>query len=446
MRAVVRAALRAPKRSARRLGSAVRGMSRSEYPPLAQAPTLPATWYRCPEQFERERARCFWTQWQCVATSDQLSNPRDFVTDTIAGWPIIVQRARKPAELSAESPSTTLRAFHNVCRHRAGPLALPQDTRTLDGEQRCSGQSPINGFRCRYHGWVYSEAGDLKGTPHFDDKWPDGTPASQREMAERRVPAGCSAAGCSPEALPEFDKSDLGLFPLEVREEMGLVFVRLHCDRAVDMGLNPPMDVADARRLATQFDTALGESLDALRGVGLETYQFYSMETHELKCNWKTYVDNYSEGYHIFVCHQDLNDEITHQGDYRVDVSPSGRSMRHVVPLKEGSDAASSGVWVFSYPNLAINVYGAGISVERMLPLTPTTMAIKYFYSFKPGTTDEDKQKAIAGSRQLTDEDRDIAEQVQRNLDSGVYTASRYSPRHENGTYAFHKTVWEACQ
>eukprot|EP00466_Bigelowiella_natans_P016408 jgi/Bigna1/37337/e_gw1.19.53.1 len=408
---------RRPPAATQRLLSTKISPINKPYPPLSQAPTLPAKWYRCPEQYEKERKRIFWTQWHCIGSSSQLNSPREYITDTIAGWPIIVQRARKAKELSEDSPTTTLRAYHNVCRHRAGPLALPQETISLTVDSPASGISPVNGFRCKYHGWTYSESG--------------------------AVAKACGE--CSPAALPEFDRGDMGLYPVEVREEMGLIFVRLHCERAIGMGLESPISREEAVRLVPTFEEQFADAIVALREVGLEDFKFHSMKTHELKCNWKTYVDNYSEGYHIFCCHENLNNEISAQGDYRVEVSPSGRSMRHVVPLKEESEAETSGVWVFAFPNIAFNVYGQGISVERMVPLTPTTMAIKYIYAFKDGTDEATMKQSIAGSLELTEEDREIAEQVQRNLDSGIYTASRYSPRHENGLYAFHKGVWEAC-
>ena len=42
--------------------------------------------------------------------------------------------------------------------------------------------------------------------------------------------------------------------------------------------------------------------------------------------------------------------------------------------------SASAGVWVFRYPNLAINVYADGMNVERIVPLSSTRTAVVYDY------------------------------------------------------------------
>jgi len=47
-----------------------------------------------------------------------------------------------------------LRAFSNVCRHRAGPIA--------------EGAGCRNVLNCAYHGWTYTMDGRLIGTPEID--------------------------------------------------------------------------------------------------------------------------------------------------------------------------------------------------------------------------------------------------------------------------------------
>lgn len=49
-----------------------------------------------------------------------------------------------------------VRSFHNVCRHRAFPVARKQ-----------SGSATILG--CRYHGWSYNTEGRLIKAPYFDN-------------------------------------------------------------------------------------------------------------------------------------------------------------------------------------------------------------------------------------------------------------------------------------
>ena len=78
----------------------------------------------------------------------------------------------------------TIRAFHNVCRHRAGPIAD-------DGHGKCEGQ-----LVCRYHGWRYAL---------------DGRLANARDFG----------------AAADFDPRDFSLVPLKCESWRGFVFVRL---------------------------------------------------------------------------------------------------------------------------------------------------------------------------------------------------------------------------
>jgi len=77
--------------------------------PLERAHSIPSTWYRDPRVETLERGRVFGDCWQLVARADQLVGPGDFVTVEVAGEPLLVLR----------DEVGELRAFFNVCRHRA---------------------------------------------------------------------------------------------------------------------------------------------------------------------------------------------------------------------------------------------------------------------------------------------------------------------------------------
>src|SRR5436309_583740 len=107
--------------------------------PLARARTVPSRWYFDPAVLERERATVF-SGWQAVGRADQVAGPGSYLTADVAGEPVAVVR----------DEAGTLRAFHNVCRHRAAPVLT----------EPC-GVAPK--LRCRYHGWTYDLAGRLRG-------------------------------------------------------------------------------------------------------------------------------------------------------------------------------------------------------------------------------------------------------------------------------------------
>ena len=105
---------------------------------LRKARALPVQYYFGEAALEFERRAVFARSWQLVAHAAQLAEPGDHVVEDVAGTPVLVLRGRDGA----------LRAFPNVCRHRAGPLAL------------CSGKG-LHNLRCKYHGWVWKLDGSL---------------------------------------------------------------------------------------------------------------------------------------------------------------------------------------------------------------------------------------------------------------------------------------------
>src|SRR6516165_4640573 len=79
--------------------------------PLERAHTIPNSWYFDPELAGLERRTVF-AGWQAVGRLDQVSGPGSYFTAEVAGEPVAVVR----------DGDGTLRAFHNVCRHRAAPV------------------------------------------------------------------------------------------------------------------------------------------------------------------------------------------------------------------------------------------------------------------------------------------------------------------------------------
>jgi choline monooxygenase len=322
-------------------------------------PTLRATDYVDPDAYERERHAVFGREWQLAGFRAQLREPGDYVLHEVAGRPVVV----------VVQDDGSLRAFHNVCRHRAGPLVT-------DMVGNCTS------LVCRYHGWAYGR---------------DGALVSARDFGG------------------EIENDEFGLFDVRVEEWRGFVFVNLD---------------ADARSLADD----LGAFFAATEAHDLEQFTYSHRVETRLECNWKVYCDNYGEGYHIPLVHPGLNRELVAK-EYRVDVGD--RLCTHLAPTRAG--AANAGLWVWRYPNLAVNVYAEGMDVERFLPAGPAGTIIVYDYFF----ADPDAAEANAAiehmSLEVLDEDRIICEAVQRNLEAGVYEVGVLSPRHENGVAAFHE-------
>lgn len=113
--------------------------------PLAEASTIPGTWYTDGRIAELEREYVFGRNWQVVGRLDQVVSPGQYFTAEVAGEPILVVRGA----------DGVLRAFYNVCRHHATAVAW-------------SAEGTTTNFRCPYHGWTYGLDGALKGATDFD--------------------------------------------------------------------------------------------------------------------------------------------------------------------------------------------------------------------------------------------------------------------------------------
>ncbi len=274
-----------------------------------------------------------------------------------------------------------LRAMSNVCRHRAGPVSK--------GE----GKRPV--LQCGYHGWTYGLDGRLLKTPEMQ-----GVECfDQRSMA-----------------LPEFR--------VDVWNE--LIFVNLDAE-------GPSL---------REFLGDLGEKLDKRNYGG---YRLAARKEWFLDCNWKVYVDNYLEGYHIPIVHPGLFREIDYP-NYRTETRRN-YSIQHA-PLKkperirvESKDDEAEYFWV--YPNLMLNVYPDNFSTNVIVPVGhERTLTLFEWYFRDPG--DPIVKETVAFSDEIQIEDIGICEAVQRGLRSSTYSSGRYSPIRENGVHHFHQLYAES--
>lgn len=235
--------------------------------------TLPARLYGDPDAWARERDAVFKRAWLFVGHDGEVATPGDWIAADIAGLRLVMVRGS----------DGTLRAFHNVCRHRAGPL--------VTGERgRCDGE-----LVCGYHGWRYALDGRLR-----------------------------AATGFGP--AEGFDPRDFGLFDLRLEVWRGLVFVNA--------------DVAGAGSLADHV--APLEALLVERGLSIAAPAL--RRTHDLACDWKVYAENYLEGYHIGVVHPELAEELG-GADYRLRID-GDLVVQEAVGVNDGPQAGVWG-WLW---------------------------------------------------------------------------------------------------
>jgi choline monooxygenase len=338
---------------------------------LARARALPPRHYVGAEMLALDQERVFARSWQLVAHRGELAGAGDHVVAEVAGAPVLVVRGG----------DGELRAFANVCRHRAGPIAL------------CSGRG-ARALHCKYHGWTYDLEGRLRHAP---------------EMG----------------GAADFSVEDIRLPQFRAGEWQGLVFVALDAD-------TPPLD------------EVYGGIAGRIAPIDLAVMDFVRRDVYELRCNWKVYVDNFLEGYHLPYVHPGLSKVL----DYRVYTTELFRwhSLQHS-PLRANDGIYGDGeaFYYFVYPNVMLNIMPGRLQANRIMPLGPDRCRVEfeYFYAPDPATRariDRDREF----SDEIQQEDIAICEAVQRGLASGYYEPGRLCPRREAGLWHFHTLLRQA--
>ena len=122
-----------------------------------------------------------------------------------------------------------------------------------------------------------------------------------------------------------------------------------------------------------QFPTALVD-------LPLEDLVFHSRTVRRVKCNWKTYADNFLEGYHVPSVHPEMARDAD-ASNYSVILGDDRRWNVHVMPPRGDS---VFGMFGWLYPSFAFNVVPGGWAVERWLPRGHNEIDLFFEYFFRP--------------------------------------------------------------
>lgn len=286
-----------------------------------------------------------------------------------------------------------LRGFYNVCMHRAGPVAIGQGNR--------------KSLQCKYHGWTYDLEGRLMKAPEF-------------------------------EGVKNWNREDVCLASVRVEEWGPWVFVNLD---------------PHAAPMSETYGLIQAEILG--KGFDLSQMSLIERRDYVIDCNWKVYVDNYLEGYHLPIAHPGLFKELDYD-QYRVDTFRFHSSQ--YAPIRSAdngevrdrryvrTDAEAQALYYWIFPNVMLNVYMDNTSINIILPLDhERTLTIFEWYFQQPGTGEgwDSMQQIIAFSDQIQQEDIEICVNVQKGLKSNVYKQGRFSALRENGVHHFQSLVHE---
>jgi choline monooxygenase len=350
--------------------------------------TLPASWYHDPEVFRLEHESIFYRTWWYQCHETDVPDPGDYHAGEIADQGVVVIRG-----LDGE-----IRAFYNVCSHRAHPLV-----------EGCGGSRLLV---CPYHQWSYSPNGDFRG-------------ARGRKALDDWIP----------------DNADLE--PVRVESLGGFLFVNLDPD-------------------AVPLRDQTGRFLDDLREACPGLDDLVRVERHEVEiaANWKTVIDNNHECYHCNVNHPTLMELVDYA--QKAVWTDSGITFTHGVERRDdangaydltGTDIEQDAMFGYIWPTVIPLTYPGPTSLcmFQVLPTGPETTTERWdFYFAHRDLSDQERDFIRYIKEVLIVEDVGLCEKVQRGLHSRGYTQGRFvvdrsSPEYsEHHVHFFQKMVRDA--
>lgn len=167
-----------------------------------------------------------------------------------------------------------------------------------------------------------------------------------------------------------------------------------------------------------------------------------------IDANWALYCDNYLEGFHIPFVHQDLSDSLDYS-NYDIELFDFsslqigiGKNKRDCFDLPNNSKDFGKNVaayYFFLFPNLMLNFYPWGLSINVIIPISATKTRIV----FKSYVWNKDKLNQGAGGdiNKVELEDEEIVQRVQKGVSSRYYSHGRFSPNMEKGVHHFHSLI-----
>lgn len=353
-------------------------------PNIAKANTLPSEFYRDSRYFDLSREKIFAKSWHCIGLRDEVPEK-----ESAQPFEVLPGFLAEPLILARDAEGVR-RCLSNVCTHRANLLVTDA--------------GPCQEIKCRYHGRRFRLDGKMTHMPEF------------KEAAN--FPADS-------DNLPELPLADYG----------PLLFTNLNQSARFPSWIEPVRKRIDWMK-PEEFQHAP---------------QFSAM--YEIDSHWALYVDNYLEGFHIPFVHPGLN-QVLEYSDYRYEMFPQGvlqigmakEGEAHFnVPLNQpeaGQKVAAYFFWMF--PNLMLNFYPWGLSLNILEPVSPTRTQVRYETFLWEGKEFDESQWNFTSTTEF--EDQAIVESVHKGVNSRLYKHGRFSPKREPGVHHFHRLLVEALQ
>lgn len=260
--------------------------------------------------FRAEMDQVFGTCWVFVAHESEIPKAGDFVQRRIGLDPVIVTRDGKGG----------INVLSNYCRHR-GTQVCQTDT----GNSRF--------FKCPYHGWTYSNTGDLVGTPHMHEAY--GERMDPKEWSLKKAPR------------------------VDVRS--GFIFASLAED-------GPSLE---------EYLGGAGWMLDVMVNLAPEGMRVAGPpERYQINADWKAGAENFSgDAYHVDTLH--WSNEVVGM----IQGTTANAEMMHAYDFGGGH-----GTLGFPWPMIGLPLWGYAPEIVEHFDLSSYDDAQRYVLNTNPPT------------------------------------------------------------
>jgi len=354
----------------------------------ARSLSLRAEAYTDLKWFAYEQSAIFAKHWIWVCHVEKVRANGAYTTAMVAGRPVAIVRDQ----------AGQLRAFYNVCKHRAHELL--------------QGDGETTRIMCPYHAWVYDLTGQLRRAPETEN-------------------------------LENFETNDICLDTVQVEEFCGFIYVNLD---------------PDASSLATQSGD-LGTEITHW-APDISDLTFGHRLTYDIKSNWKNVVDNFLECYHCPTAHKDFctlvdmdTYKVTTHGIYSSHMADAGTSENAAYDVSNATVRTHAVWWLWPTTCLMRYPGRSSMIVLNIIPISENRTLETYDFFLETPEPDEGEVEVIRYLDEVLQvEDIGLVESVQRGMKTPAFQQGRIvhdpegSGKSEHAVHHFHSLVLDAYE
>jgi choline monooxygenase len=344
---------------------------------IKQAHTLPGSFYHNQEDYHKLLETVFYHSWHFLADKNIFS-------DDISCVPLQLNTGKSVEEIILLKDKD-IKCLSNICTHR--------------GKVIVEKASKLKMLSCSYHGRCFDLEGKFKSMPEFKE-------------------------------VLNFPTENDNLKKLDVKNIGTLLFTSLHSKVSFDKIFEPFLN----RLFWFPFDEL--------------KFDASSSEEYLIDVNWALYCDNYLEGFHVPFVHPALDEKLDY-GLYDTELFEySNVQVGHAdndatfFDLPEESEDFGKKIhayyWWF-FPNLMLNVYTWGISINIVEPLTINKTKVRFLTYLLPEKNANGFSKELLHKTEM--EDEEVVLSVQKGTKSSFYNSGRFSAKREQGVHHFHRLI-----